>query len=169
MNNTQSSRQSAKKATVSLKKFLFFPVGTLNFALSVDVVKKVYKNTTIHSSGLNDLGLAHFGDFDVPVIDLHRRIFNTTLAYGPQLKSYVILTFNSANERFGVLIPNSPSLIDIPFDSVRVLPESYRRRDSLDIASHVALLSDQEPQITVFILEADSLIPPTTPKDKNSQ
>jgi len=164
MNNTQSSRQSGKKAVVSLKKFLFFPVGTLNCALSVDVVQKVYQNTKIYSSGLNELGLAHFGDFDVPVIDLHRRIFHTTVASGAGVKSYVILTVNSAGERFGVLVPHSPSLIDIPLSSIRVLPDSYRRRDSLDIASHVALLSDQESQITVFILEADSLIPPLTLK-----
>lgn len=157
MENTPLEKQS--KTT---KKFLGFQIGTLNLALPVESVSKVIPYTTIHSSGLNELGIIHVGNRDLTVVDLYRRLFKTPHESSSSNKGYFVLTINSVKESFAIWVPESPSLLDILLSNIRVLPESYRRRDSLEIATHVALFSHLNTQKTIFLLDADALVPPLT-------
>jgi purine-binding chemotaxis protein CheW len=42
---------------------------------------------------------------------------------------------------------------------IRVLPESYRRSDTLEVASHVVVIGQEAAPLTLFLLDVDLLLP----------
>ena len=50
--------------------------------------------------------------------------------------------------------------MELPLSQIRTLPESYRRGDTLEIASHVTRVQQNDQLLTVFILDVDRLVPP---------
>jgi chemotaxis signal transduction protein len=157
LTKSQSSSLTPKKNERSLK-LLIFGMGNLNLALPIDYVKKVIHHIPIYSSGTNHFGVVHLEDREVTVIDLHRKIFKTRQAYKSIDKSYLILTRNTAQEQFGIVVDRTPSLIEVPVSQIRVLPESYRRSDTLEIASHITIIPEKDNSLTVFLLDVDRLI-----------
>ena len=164
MNSADLFSQSTTTATGTVK-LLVFSIGNLNTALSIDMVNKVVNYSNITSSGLNYYGLVNIEGQDITVIDLHKKLFGTSEQLNPEDKKYLLLSRNSNGETFGILIKNSPELYDIALNSIRQLPNSYRRADTLKIASHVFMVATDEEnqeqnqeQRTVFILDPDELI-----------
>ncbi|NJK49757.1 CheW domain-containing protein [Candidatus Gracilibacteria bacterium] len=160
-NLSNLSQTPANQGQRSLK-LLVFSVGQLNVALSVDIVKKVVDYTTIYSSGLNHMGMARIDDREITVVDLHKRLFNVSQPMPSHSRGYLVIARNSVGETFGILVSKAPSLQDIPISQIRTLPESYRRSDTLEIASHVTVISQQEGSLTVFILDVDRIVVPVS-------
>jgi purine-binding chemotaxis protein CheW len=154
---SQSSSLTSVKTDRSLK-LLIFGLGNLNLALPIEYVQKVIHHIPIYSSGTNHFGIVHLEDREITVIDLHRKIFKTRQNIDLSLKSYLILTRNTAKEQFGIVVDRTPSLLEVSASQIRVLPESYRRSDTLEIASHVTIISQQDNSLTVFLLDVDRLI-----------
>ena len=144
---------------IKLLKLLIFNIGSLNLALPVEFVVKVVNYTNIYSSGLNHLGMAHVGDREITIIDLHRRLFQTSQIPQSGEKAYFIVARNNRGEEFGILVTKTPSLIDVPSSQIRALPRSYRGADTLEIASHVAVIPEEDTSVTIFILDTDMLLP----------
>lgn len=162
VNNSQfSSVQSLKsigQANRSLK-LVIFSVGQLNVALAIDSVKKVINYTPVFSSGLTHLGMAHVDDGEITVIDLHKRLYRVSQPLESGVRGYLIVAKNSSGEVFGILVSQTPTLLDVPMSQIRALPPSYRQSDTLEIASHVTIIPQAEEKMTVFVLDADRLIP----------
>ena len=153
------SKQSV--STTEKIKLLVFPIGSLNGALHIDVVQKVVNLSKVYSSGLNQYGMVNVEGKEITVIDLHKRLFDIPQPFTQEDKKYLLLAQNSADEKFGIIINNTPSLVDISLDNIRTLPPSYRQADTLKIASHVTVIDDdQKNNLTVFILDPDELISP---------
>lgn len=140
------------------EKFLVFGLGTLNLAFSVDSVEKIVNYTPIHSSGTTATGLVHLDDRSVTVIDLHRRLFHTSQAPSTKRKQFLILIKNSKQESFGLLVNQTPTLMDVPVPQIRVLPESYRQNDTLSCAKQVMVIKQKEASFTIFVLDPDRLV-----------
>ena len=141
------------------RKLLVFQVGTLNLALSVESVKKITHYTPMEGSGTTAVGLIHIDEKEITAIDLHKRLFRVPQ---PQQegRQFLILAKNSIHELFGILVPQTPSMLELPISQIRTLPESYRRGDTLEIASHVTRVQENDRLLTVFILDVDRLVPP---------
>ncbi|MBL1209253.1 chemotaxis protein CheW [Geminocystis sp. GBBB08] len=162
MNTANLSPQSKITNTEKIK-LLVFPIGNLNAGLHIDTVQKIVNYSTIFSSGLNHYGLVTLGEKEIIVIDLHKKLFNQSEILDRNDKKYLLLALNSSNETFGILIKNAPELYDIPLNTIRILPPSYRRADTLKIASHVTVIqseNEEEEEKTIFILDPDELITP---------
>ncbi len=142
-------------------KLLIFKVGKLTVALSVDFVQKILKKMKIYGSGTTEMGIAHINNQEITVIDLHKRLFKISQPLNQQANSFLILAKNTIDEVFGILVTETPSLSDLPLSQIRVLPDSYRRGDTLEIATHVTRIEEKGELVTVFILDVDKLIVPT--------
>ena len=154
MNNSTSPDTRSK---ARLLKLVSFRIGNLNVALRIDAVKKIINRTTVYSSGLNHLGVAHVGDQEITVVDLHKRLFNVSQIQESGTQGYLILA-KSKSEPFGILVTETPTLMDVSLSHLRVLPESYRRADTLEIASHVAVIP-QPTEMTIFLLDVERILP----------
>ena len=155
LTNQPSKSARQKKKTL---KLLVFKIGKLNLALQLNWVTRILNNLPVYSSGLSYFGIAHVDNREVTVIDLHQRLFKSKLIDDAELYSYLIIAQNQNREEFGIPLMETPNLMDINRDNVRVLPESYRRSDTLAIASHVAVIPQPSGSMTIFILDVNTLL-----------
>lgn len=139
------------RETVPSMKILVFGMGNVNLALPIDTIYKVVNQIPVYGGGLNGVGLAHVGDREVTVVELHRRFF-------APMGSYLIIAQNREGELYGIPITQSPTLMEIPQSSLRVLPESYRHTDMYGFATHGAVIFEVEPPMTIFLLDVDQLL-----------
>ena len=140
-------------------KLIVFALDRLNLAFPVEYVEKVIKQKQIQGSGINQFGIANLNEQQVTVIDLHRRVFQAAQPSNYFTDGYLVVVKNAKNEFCGVAVEKTPVLMDVPLSRIRVLPESYRRLDTLDIASHVAVIPQETETLTVFLLDVNLLLP----------
>ena len=161
-------KNNPKLSTNSTVKLLVFSIGKLTLALPVDKVKKVTKYTPIHGSGMSYINLTHIGRQEVTVVDLHQKLFNIShdelisdggyfiLTKPKQTQSEEVSSF--IEESLGIRVAQSPSLIEVDLTDIRALPSSYRYADTLEIASHVAVIPQEDRTTqTIFILDLEHL------------
>ena len=140
-------------------KLLVFKIDKLTLALPVLQVQKVIKYNPVHGSGLSYVNLTHLGDRDIAVVDLHQKLFKTSLPKLAENKGYFIISKNITGEQLGILVTEPPALVDVATKQIRMIPDAYRRSDTLQIASHVTVIeSENENSKTVFILDLGSLV-----------
>ena len=143
----------------SLIKLLVFEMGILTLALPIEQVQKVVKHSAIHGSGLSYVNLVHLGSKEVAVVDLHRKLFKVSQPEILDQKGYFIITKSIIGEPLGIMVAQTPSLMDVPLEQIRAVPNSYRQADTLEIASHVAVIPRTEDRsLTIFILDLKQLI-----------
>ena len=106
---------------------------------------------------MSHVNLAHLADVEIAVVDLHQKLFGIS---EPKTASsgFFILSKKIAKEALGIMVNQSPSLIDLTASQIRLIPESYRRADTLEIASHVALVPQENSTQTIFILDLQRLV-----------
>ncbi|NER51392.1 MAG: chemotaxis protein CheW [Symploca sp. SIO1A3] len=148
-----------QQMTTSLFKLLVFGIGNLNLALPIKSVHKVLKHTPVYGSGVQPVGVTHLGDSEVTVVDLHRRFFKSSQTDVSNSNRYLVIVKNTTGELYGIPVAHTPSLVEVPLSQIRLLPESYRRADTLDVASHVAVIPQETTPLTVFLLDVDLLLP----------
>jgi len=142
----------------ALLKLLIFEVGKLILALSIQQVQKVVRNNPVYGSGLSYVNLTHLGDQEVTVIDLHQKLFKVSQTETSGT-GYFIISKNVTGEPLGIAVAQTPTVIDVPLAQIRTLPESYRRADTLEIASHVAVIpQENNTSLTIFILDLERLV-----------
>ena len=155
-NLVAQSEESKGVSPAQTLKLVVFQIKNLYVALPIAAVEKIISNTPIYSSGLNHFGVAHLGEKEITVIDLHKKLFKVSQ---PKQHDYLIITQTTQGENFGIMSEETPSLYEDAFSQIRTLPESYRRADTLEIASHVTVISQNKKQITVFVLDVDRILP----------
>ncbi len=158
VNTVESLESIASKASNSLLKIIVFNVGNLTVSLPVEQVKKVIKKSTVHGSGLTHVNLAHIGEQEVTVVDLHQKLFKVSQNESNNSKEYLIITKSLINEPLGIVVTETPILMDIPLAQIRTIPNAYRQADTLGIASHVAVIPQENGSSqTIFILDLERL------------
>jgi len=99
-------------------KVLHFPLGSLQVGLPLTQVQKVVPYPTVYSSGQKPVGLAHFEDQEVVVIDLHHYLFGQS---NPVPATHLIVVKGNA-ELYGVPCTGMPALVDILPEQIRQIP-----------------------------------------------
>ncbi|NES19876.1 MAG: chemotaxis protein CheW [Symploca sp. SIO3E6] len=140
-------------------KLIVFQMGSLNLALPIEVIYKILNHKPIYGSGTNQVGVVHLDEQEVTVVDLYRRLFNSGSTSEDYQNSYLVIVQNATGELYGIPVADTPILMEVPLSQIRILPESYRRADTLDIASHVAVINQTEVALTVFLLDVELLLP----------
>ncbi len=150
--------QSASREETFVK-LLVFAIGKLTLALPILQVQKVIRYNPIHGSGLSHVSLAHLDDREIAIVDLHQKLFKVSLPQTLETKGYFIISKNIAQEPLGILVSESPALVDVSTNQIRIIPDSYRRADTLGIASHVVVIPQEDnTSQTIFILDLKQLI-----------
>lgn len=143
----------------SVLKLVVFPISNLNLALPIESVYKVVNHLSTYGSGLGSVGVTHLGEGEITVVDLHRHFFKSSQLIEANFQGYLVVVQNTTGELYGIPVAETPALMEIPLSMIRVLPESYRRADTLDVASHVAVMTQDEATLTIFLLDVDRLLP----------
>lgn len=140
-------------------KLVIFDIGKLTLALPIKQVQKVIKHNPVHGSGLSHVNLTHLEEQEVAVVDLHQKLFKVSLTPKSGTNGYFIITKPVIGEPLGIMVAQTPILLDVPLSQIRTLPQSYRQADTLAIASQVAIIpQDDQTTMTVFILDLEKII-----------
>ena len=151
-------RKPQPQADTHSLKLIVFDIGKLTVACPIERVKKIINRTPVHGSGLSHIGITHFDDHEVTVVDLHQRLFGSSQTNAPHSKGYLVIVQNAQGELFSIPTASAPTLMEAPLSRIRALPESYRRSDTLEIASHVAMIPQAEESLTIFLLDVNRLL-----------
>ncbi|MEQ9354984.1 chemotaxis protein CheW [Coleofasciculus chthonoplastes] len=163
--NTQSKENQSvlsEKTTRDRKqvlKLILFTLGNLHLALPIESVYKILNRAPVHGSGMNQVGVTHSGEEEITVIDLYQRFFKESLPEAANGGGYLVTMQNKTGELYGIPVADAPILIDVPLSAIRLLPESYRRSDTVNIARHVAVIPQDSGSKTIFLLDVDLLLP----------
>jgi chemotaxis signal transduction protein len=144
--------------TTNNVELIVFSIGTLNLALPIKSVYKVSNHTTISGSGVGLVGVTRVDDQEVTVIDLYKRFFKSNPGEY-STGGYLVLVQNMTGELYGIPVAETPILMEVSLSLVRVLPQSYRDGDTLDLASHVAVIPQDATSLTIFLLDVAQLLP----------
>lgn len=155
-----SSAASVSSSPEKLTKLIAFNIGKLNLALPIESVVQVTACPTIHGSGLASLGITQVGDRQVTVIDLYRHLFKASSPQ-EQANTCLLVGQTQTGELFGIPLQAPPSLLEIPVSSIRYLPETYRRADTLGIADRIAMVTHTEKPFTLFCLDVEIVLSAT--------
>lgn len=153
-----SLQQDSRSDRVATVKMIVFTVGNFDLALPIEIVHKVLNQLPVYGSGLNGVGVAHVGEFEVTVIDLHRQLFQSSIINETSQKGYLLIFHTKSGDLYGIPVASVPVLVDLPLASIRVLPDSYRSGDILQMATHVCYLPDEEPPLTIFLVNPEQML-----------
>lgn len=157
--HSASAKQPMHGQATPSVKLIVFSVGSLDLALRIEFVYKVFKPAPVYGSGVNLVGVTDVGDREVTVVDLYGRFFKSSQTKEFSTDAYLVIVQNTTGELYGIPVTDTPELMEVPLSMIRILPESYRRADTLDVASHVAIIPQQAAPLTVFLLDVDLLLP----------
>lgn len=153
----QSEQPSRQPHLESTLQCITVRLNQLTIALPINCVDKVIKQTPVLSSGLNPMGVTHYEGNPITVVDLYHHLFQHRQAPHPN-QSYLIIAKTGQGQKFALPIQGAPNLMAFPSRELRVLPSSYRRADTLGIASHVVRKTSATGEdTTFFILDMDYL------------
>jgi chemotaxis signal transduction protein len=138
-------------------KLLVFEIGKLTLALPILQVQKVVKQLEVYGSGLSHVNLTHLPEQAIAIVDLHQKLFGVSLTKS-QTTGYFIISKNIVGEPLGIVVSQAPTLLDVSLEQIRLLPDVYRRADTLAIASHVTVIADRDALKTIFILDLTRLV-----------
>lgn len=159
LSSSRVSDPKPKRQSAALPlKLIVFDIGKLTVAFTIEKVYKIINRTPVHGSGLSHIGVTHIEDREVTVVDLHQRLFGTPQLHDIQAQGYLVIVQSTRGELFSIPTVSAPTLMEVPLSRIRALPESYRRSDTLEIASHVTLIPQPEKPLTIFILDVNQLL-----------
>lgn len=158
VNSKSSTVRKPGRETVPSMKILVFGIGNVKLALPIETISKILKQTTVYGVGLNGVGIAHIGDREVTVVDLHEQLFQSSLINAASQASYLIVAQSSQGELYGIPVTAVPVLREVPLSSIRVLPPSYRDADIISSATHVCHIEQAEAPLTIFMLDVNLLL-----------
>lgn len=139
---------------MSTLRILVLPMGSVNLGLSIDQIYRVMVYPEVFGQPGESLGLAQIEGQAVSVLDLHGEIAPRSPAILP---NYLVLGLGKSGERYGIPVAEAPSLVEVPLERVRRLPESYRRKVRLGIATHIVMVEENEQPLTIFLVDLDQL------------
>lgn len=144
------------KETQTLR-IIVFTISDYQLALPLATVLKVMNCPPVISNISKSLGLVYIGQAAVRLINLHPKLDSGKSKQPETEWRFLIILQPRAGELWGIPVDNPPNLIELPLTAFRVLPESHRQTSLLGLASHVAIVSQEEMTSTIFLLDLEGV------------
>jgi hypothetical protein len=131
------------EATIEL---IIFNLGEISFGIPITKIDRVINNDRLVGVA-SPLENRDFNiDKEVEILDLHYRLFGTSISNPTAMAIF------TSDRLYGIPFDTVPTLTCIPLDRIRTLPSDFRTKNSLGIASHIAIISTPMVESTIFIL-----------------
>ena len=142
-------------------KFIVFIIADYLLALPMVTVLKVVNSPLVSSGNLRAAGLVQIGHHTIMVLDLHQKLATTYATQVTRNSPFLVIT-QVQGELCGIPVDEPPNLVELPRDSIRALPKSYNQVGLMDMVSHVAVLSQEEKTLNIFIVDINRALGATT-------
>lgn len=145
-------RLAGKNESTELLRLVVFNVADYWLGMPISSVIKVIPCPPMVSNNNQGISMIRIGHHSITVVDLYFR-FNKQTIPDPQ---FLILTFTSRREVFAIPTDRVPGMVEVPLESIVPLPPSYRQVDALGLASHIAVVEQEEEVFSIYLLEVGS-------------
>ena len=138
--NTVSNKwtETAEKMEETIK-LIIFNLGEVSFGILMTKIDRVVNKNNLDRDFKIDAG--------IEILDLHHRLFGTS-----SINPTTMVIFRG-DRLVGIPIDTTPTLISVPLNHIRILLDEFRTNNPLGIASHIAMTSIDDTELTIFILE----------------
>jgi chemotaxis signal transduction protein len=163
LSGNNDDRETIRTIVFSLADIEATTMSEYRFALPVEAVIRSIPYPTNKPVLKEGIGMINIGEQTITIVDLRHKF--TSIAEGRSLTNdrktdaskFLILFNTHAGELCGLPVKDAPSLLDLPFTTIRPLPIAYRQVNQLSFASHIAIVpqgEDLEPsQILLLGME----------------
>jgi chemotaxis signal transduction protein len=139
--NTVSNQWSELTTPTALSvELISFEIDQIKFGMPIAKIERIISN--IHLD--QDYTLAQH----IEIIDLQ----DLTTGIPITNPTAIVIFTDNLQRSCGIPINTVPELITLPLDRIRLLPQEFRNTNPLGIASHLAVISTPEAELTLFIL-----------------
>jgi chemotaxis signal transduction protein len=122
-------------------------------ALSLDNVLRVIQYSPRQREQLNALGLTQIGRYTIKILDLHQSLGFKQTDRAAEDPVFLVITHSPQGHLYGIPVYLPPDLIEIPLRLMQLLPLQDHLSNILSMASHAAVISENEVTTTVFLLD----------------
>jgi hypothetical protein len=138
--NTVSNKwtETAKQIEATIE-LIVFNLGEVSFGIPMAKIDRILNETNL----LRDFSLTA----GIEILDLHHRLFGNSIA------NPTAMVIFRGDKLVCIPIGTTPALISVPLDRIRILPTEFRTNSPVGIASHIAMTSIDDNELTIFILE----------------
>ncbi len=152
--NSKSHLLAANQPKVLQVKALVVTIQDLKLAIPLAMVLKVIRTPNIFKSGDKWMGITQSDQEGLLVLDLYRKIYGKD---NPQPAEHLVVV-RGPDRMMGIPVAALPSMVSFAADRLQPLPPDYRDRDTLGVASHLAVLQQGTQTETLFLLDPDRLL-----------
>jgi chemotaxis signal transduction protein len=139
--NTISNKWSEITEPVEVTvELIVFDIGEVSFGIPIAKIDRIV--SSIH------LGEDYTLTQNVEILDLHHTLSGTALSH----PNAIAIFTGDDRQLYGIPIDTVPTLMAVPLDRIRELPNDFRANNPLGIATHIAIISDSIADLTIFIL-----------------
>jgi chemotaxis signal transduction protein len=153
------------QASNSSTPAMIFTIAGQTLALPLSVVLKVIATPPNVSVDHYNNPLIYLDNQPIALLNLHSRlarlkahssINNSNTTHAMETGEYLLIA-SVQGSPYGIFIDNSPTLLDLPFNKIQLLPETYRQALGGAI-NHVCLMPHPEPLSKILLLNLPPLL-----------
>jgi chemotaxis signal transduction protein len=127
-------------ATAPTIELAIFEIDGISFGLPISKLDRIVNNPS---------GNVASCPTDVDMLDLHQQIFGISAVN----TAACTIVRRDGQPPCAIPVDSIPTLMMVPIDRIRSIPDELRATNPLGIASHVAIVTAPTGDVTVFILE----------------
>jgi chemotaxis signal transduction protein len=139
--------------SVAVEKFVVFTIADYSLALPIVEVLRVVNCPAKTSSELEEIGMIQIDRYVIRVLDLYQQLNAEAVSQLPRDPSFLVIVQSAEGELWGIPVDEPPSVIEFPLQMMRPLPKSGEQFNLLKIASHVAVISQEQETTTIFLAD----------------
>jgi hypothetical protein len=138
--NTLSNKWVETRTSIATLDLIVFEVDRVSFGIPMTKIDRIISSVFLGE----DYSLTQ----NVDILDLHYHLTGESIVS----PTSIVLWIGANQQLAAIPIETVPVMVSVPLDRIRTLPSDFRQQDLLGIASHVAMLTIENIESTVFIL-----------------
>lgn len=133
------------------EKFIIFTVAGCYLALPIAQVLQVVHRSTTREFG--QAGLVQVGRRMIRLLELHQTLGGLDRVQAAKPQPFLVIAQSLPGEFCAIPVEEPPTLIELPPETMQVLPQSISHNSLLEIVSHAATISQDGVSMIVFRLD----------------
>jgi chemotaxis signal transduction protein len=168
LSGNNDDRETIRTIVFSLADIEATTMSEYRFALPVEAVIRSIPYPSNKPVLREGIGMINIGEQTITIVDLRQKF--TSIDAKTDASKFLILFNTHAGELCGLPVKDAPSLLDLPFTTIRPLPIAYRQVNQLSFASHIAIVpqgEDLEP-LQILLLGMERMLGQSFDGNNNS-
>lgn len=116
--------QPQTQIRISSRKLVCFQLGSEHYAIPIEQVQRIVDEFTSQGILNNGISLAEFNNETITLIDLSTLFLSSA---DTRERSYLIICNFDKNTRFGIPIPEMPTILQVTEDKFEEVPDLYKQ------------------------------------------